>query len=260
MICITDHDTLDAQQALDLLPPSTVQVLLGCEFTTDDVHFLEAVANVLAGAIQRTRAEEQQALLLAELSHRVKNTLAVVQSLAVLTGERAGSFPAFLASFRGRLSALAATHGLLTETHWRGASLEQLARATLAPHVGSDRIRLELGHVKLRPAAAQTISLLFHELATNAGKHGALTAPGGQVTLSARVIEAGLELVWQEGGGPPVEEPSTRGFGTSVLFRAIEHQHDGTVEVDWRPEGLICTVTIPAPEALADHPHPAPLR
>ena len=227
------------------------------EFTSDDVRFLEAVANVLASAIQRRRAEDLQGLLLAELSHRVKNTLAVVQSLAAITGERATSIPAFLDSFRGPLAALAATHSLLTSSHWRGADLEGLARAVLAPHVASDRIHLQLEGIVLKPAAAQTFSLLLQELVTNAGKYGALAAPGGTVTLTAAVADADqgdqLRLVWREDGGPRVRRPARRGFGTSVLFRAIEHQHDGKVRVDWRPAGLICEVRVPLQEAVAGH-------
>lgn len=115
--------------------------------------------------------------------------------------------------------------------------------------------RLQLDSVDLRPAAAQTVSLLFHELATNAGKYGALTAPSGRVTLHAAIVDepgrAELELVWQEDGGPEVKQPTEQGFGTSVLFRAIEHQHDGQVTMEWRPAGVICTVCMPLQEVVA---------
>lgn len=204
----------------------------------------------------RREADERQQVLLAELSHRVKNLLAVVQAVAAQTAAGATSVPAFLDAFGGRLRALAAAQDLLTATGWRGASLEGLAQAALATYYGSgdggDRVALDLdldgGDLRLSPAATQNLALALHELATNAAKHGALSAPAGRVALVARRDgPAGrLVLTWTETGGPPVPgPPATHGFGTTLLAKVIAHQHAGRVELDWRPEGLVCRLDLP---------------
>jgi two-component sensor histidine kinase len=197
-------------------------------------------------------AEERQRALVAELSHRVKNVLAVVQAIAGRTADGAGTTAAFVAAFRGRLGALAAAHDLLAEGGWRGAGLAELARRTLAPHAGrgGDRLGLGVEDVALPPALAQTLGLTLHELATNAAKYGALSAPEGRVRLTGgeAVDDRGdreLRLAWREEGGPPVGRPAGRGFGTTLLERALAHQHGGRVELDWREEGLSCAIRIP---------------
>ena len=207
----------------------------------------------------RKEAEERQALLLHELAHRVKNTLALVMSLARQTGARATSVAGFLELFEGRLRALAVVHELLAESGWRSASLAELARMVLAAHGGPDeeggakRIAIVLeDDVALRPASVQDLVLILHELATNAVKHGALATPGGAVTLEGRVEDDALILVWREDGGPPVAKPDNRGFGTTLLEHAVKHQQGGWVEFDWqRRKGLACTLHLPL-AAVAD--------
>jgi two-component sensor histidine kinase len=202
----------------------------------------------------RREAEDQRRVLLAELNHRVKNTLAVVQALASRTAARAPSLPAFNEAFRGRLRALAAAHDLLTATGWRGASLRALAASALATHrAGGDAARVSIAvaeDVQLRPEAAQNLALALNELATNAAKYGALSAPGGSVAVEARRTADGAALVltWRESGGPPVAEPAAKGFGTTLLTQVIAHQHKGRVDLDWRPEGLVCRIELPLAE------------
>jgi two-component system, chemotaxis family, CheB/CheR fusion protein len=213
-------------------------------------------------------AEERQRALVAELSHRVKNVLAVVQAIAGRTVDGTGTTAAFVAAFRGRLGALAAAHDLLAEGGWRGAGLAELARRTLAPHAGrgGDRLGLGVEDVALPPALAQTLGLTLHELATNAAKYGALSAPEGRVRLTGgeAVDDRGgreLRLAWREEGGPPVGRPAARGFGTTLLERALAHQHGGRVELDWQKKGLSCTIRIPLAEAghVSAHQHgPSP--
>ena len=208
---------------------------------------------------RRKEAEERQALLLQELAHRVKNTLALVLSLARQTGARATAVEGFLELFEGRLRALAVVHELLTESGWRSASLVELARMVLAAHGGpgeengNQRITIAIeDDVALRPATVQDLVLILHELATNAAKHGALVMPGGTVTLEGRVEGDALVLVWSEQGGPPVAKPDKRGFGTTLLEQAVRHQQGGWVAFDWqRPEGLACTLHLPL-AAVAD--------
>jgi PAS domain S-box-containing protein len=201
----------------------------------------------------RKAAEEQQRLLLQELSHRVKNTLAVVQSLARQSGERAGSVTSFLEVFGGRLRALAGAHELLAGTSWSGAGLGDLVRQALEPHaVGEEQIAVAVDKGVAVPASlTQDLALVLHELATNAAKHGALSVPGGQVAIDggvAAVVGAGgreVQLVWREAGGPPVERPARLGFGTLFLSQAVAHGHGGRVDLDWRREGLVCAIRVP---------------
>ena len=195
---------------------------------------------------ERRRVEQRQELLLAELSHRVKNMLAVMQAIARQSAVSASTVPGFVANFRGRLGALAAAHDLLTASGWRGVGLAGLAQAVLAPHVGQEgRLALELSDVPLQPALAQSLALVFHELATNAAKHGALSSPEGKVRLSTDPTRPDLVMVWREQGGPPVMRPAMRGFGTTLLEGAVAHQHGGQVELDWRVDGLVCRLSLP---------------
>jgi two-component sensor histidine kinase len=231
----------------------------------------------------RKEAEERQALLLQELAHRVKNTLALVLSLARQTGARATAVAGFLDLFEGRLRALAVVHELLTESGWRSASLvalvrmvlaahggpggkdgegritiaikDELARMVLAAHSGPGEERITIAiedDVALRPGPVQDLVLILHELATNAAKHGALAVPGGTVTLRGRIEDGALVLAWREDGGPPVIKPDKRGFGTTLLEQAVKHQQGGRVAFDWqRPAGLACTLHLPL-AAVAD--------
>jgi PAS domain S-box-containing protein len=204
---------------------------------------------------EKKRAEEHRELLLAELSHRVKNTLAIVQAFAAQTASRITTVPDFLEVFRGRLRALATGHTLVTDGKWRAASFADLTRATLEPYLTDARIQLDIEDVALMPELALTLTLACHELATNACKFGALSVPGGRVALTARALRGAggddLQVTWREQGGPAVRKPEQPGFGTSLLVKAIEYQHDGRAELDWHEEGLVCRVNVPLAKALA---------
>lgn len=199
-------------------------------------------------------AVEQKELLLGELSHRVKNTLATVQSIAAQTLQHEPAPERFRASFTARLRALAQAHNLLSQTDWQGADLRDIVREDLAPHLDGcddDRVRIEGGTVHLEPRAALTLGMAFHELATNAAKYGALSVPTGQVSVSWATPdrEGGrvLDIVWAESGGPRVERPQRRGFGSAMIERSIEHELDGTVELAFEPTGLRCAIEVPLP-------------
>jgi two-component sensor histidine kinase len=191
---------------------------------------------------ERKAAEERQVLLLRELSHRVKNTLALIQSMVRQTGARARSLGGFLEVLGGRLRALAAAHDLLSGNGWSSTSLRDLSRAALAAH--EDRVRIEVDDLPLKPAAAQDLVLALHELSTNAAKYGALSGTGA-VRLESRVADDHLVLTWRETGGPPVAPPADRGFGSVLLERIVSYQHQGRVEVEWRPDGLVCVLCLP---------------
>lgn len=196
--------------------------------------------------VERRRAEERQRLLVAELNHRVKNTLATVQSIArqTLRGS-AGARQAF-AEFEGRLLALSWAHDVLTAEGWSGAELGELVQRTLRPHQGggADRLVCRGPPVRLEPQIALAVSLALHELATNALKYGALSQPSGRVQVRWRAVRAdggkALELEWRERGGPPVQPPSGAGFGTRLLRHGLAAELGEPVELRFEPEGLVC--------------------
>jgi PAS domain S-box-containing protein len=217
-------------------------------FADEDLAFFHTISYHVAVVKGRKRAEAQQGLLLQELSHRVKNTLALILAMARRMGGGTFSVPEFLATFEGRVRALAAAHELLTASGWRPTPLRALARAALVPHHGFDdeRIQVEIGEdLPLNPAATQDLVLVLHELVTNAAKHGALSMPGGNVVLQAQAAAGELVLIWREAGGPTVRPPAALGLGSLLLQQAVVHQLGGRAVLDWRPEGLVCTLRLP---------------
>lgn len=170
------------------------------------------MAGISLDITERRTAEDRRRLLVNELNHRVKNTLATVQSLALQTfGPRATS-PAASEAFVDRLFALSRVHDLLSEAAWESASLHDVVSRTLAPYMeGCARFSISGDAVRLIPNAAVTLSMAFHELATNAVKYGALSAPDGRVAIVWAVKGDGLVIDWSEAGGPPVAEPTRRG-------------------------------------------------
>jgi two-component system CheB/CheR fusion protein len=199
---------------------------------------------------ERKSWEKRQELMVAELSHRVKNTLAVVQSMASQSIRGANSAEEFTERFEGRLVALARAHRLLTDP-WKGADLHALANEQLEPYANGKegRLRLEGGSFNLPADVAVPLGLILHELATNAVKHGAWSAPKGLVILSwslgRRNPSTVLSLVWREQGGPPVERPKTRGFGAQLIERGAPNSK---VRSEFNPDGLVCTIELPIPE------------
>lgn len=186
----------------------------------------------------------ERELLLAELNHRVKNTLAIVQGIAYQTFK--GVDETVRKAFDGRLVALSVAHRLLTETSWENASLEKLVADTMqivAPHAG--RIQVSGINVLLTPRHALAIGIALHELLTNAVKYGALSNDTGHVDLTWSVSadeDRKLRLVWSEKGGPEVLKPSRRGFGSILLEQTLAGDLSGEVSTDYRPDGLVCTI------------------
>lgn len=195
---------------------------------------------------QRKAAEKQQDLLMAELNHRVKNTLTLV--LSILGRTREDSIDAFKRSFSARVHALAATHDLLSNSSWNGLSISELATAELAPYVqdSPDRVKLKGATITLKPRAAIAVGLIFHELAANAAKYGALSSEAGEVTLSI-VGQTGEPAIveWREYGGPLVTKPEQSGFGTTVITRSLSYSPLGGAELRFEPEGVQCLIRIP---------------
>jgi two-component sensor histidine kinase len=189
-----------------------------------------------------------------ELNHRVKNTLANVLSIIALTRRRAKDLNEFADGLDGRIRALSATHDLLTQSDWGTTPIRSVVDAELAPYVQTEDHRIEITgpDIQLAPNDALSLGLAIHELATNAAKYGALTRPGGHVTIEWHKISPKLvRLEWRERGGPPVKEKRTRGFGTDLIEKIVANELNSPVELQFAPEGVNCVLTIPVREPTA---------
>lgn len=195
--------------------------------------------------------EEQASIrnsLTRELNHRVKNTLANVLSIIALTRRRADSVEEFADGLDGRIRALSATHDLLTQSDWGSTPVGAVIDAELLPYAHNDDHAVDLvgPDVELAPNDALSLGLAVHELATNASKYGALSRPGGRLSVHWRLVAEDLVRVeWLERGGPPVRQERTRGFGTDLIERIVAHELRHPVELDFDPEGVRCVLLIP---------------
>lgn len=193
------------------------------------------------------RGEMLHDLLIEELNHRVKNTLAILQSIATQTFRSASRLER--EKFEGRLGALAEAHNLLSKEKWQGSELQDVIGRVLQPYLLNTpgRVRMSGPSVPLSPRLAVVLSMIVHEIATNAAKYGALSNDSGTVTLDWETItENGkpkLRLVWAEAGGPPVTAPVQRGFGSRLIERSARDQLGGEATVDFLPRGVVYTVT-----------------
>jgi two-component sensor histidine kinase len=204
---------------------------------------------------RRERAEEAEAaraLLSRELSHRVKNTLSVVQAIARQTFSKIVP-PDAIDSYSFRVRALAGAYDTLLAEEWESADIRDVVTQALAPHhqPGDGLFRLSGGEIRLVPKAVIALSLVLHELATNAVKYGALSSPGGHVELGWRREGTRIVIAWGEVGGPPVTPPAREGFGTKVVTRAFGPDLSPTVAFDYRPEGLQFLLTFDAAQGVA---------
>src|SRR5690606_19140712 len=230
------------------LPDGGVRWLLDKGATVADEHgrpvFLTGACTDIT---ERKRAEERQRVLLAELSHRAKNTLATGQSIATQTALSAESTAAFRRSFTGRLRALAGLHSLLTRSNWDGVAIDELVREALRPYAsdGGENADIEGPPVTLSAKAAQTVSMMLHELATNAAKYGALSNPAGRISVRWSLADANgqeLTLAWAETGGPPVRAPERRGCGSGLIEHQVAYELGGEVRLEFPEEGVRCTI------------------
>jgi two-component system, chemotaxis family, CheB/CheR fusion protein len=198
---------------------------------------------------QAKASQARMALLLRELTHRVKNTLTVMQSIIRQTWRSSQSGEDFVSRIEGRIAALANSHGLLVETDWQGADLNALIQSQVGSYVVANPSRLQLQGEPIRlPADVATpFGLVLHELATNAAKYGALSVDKGRVDLSWSEEKSGngahvLRVVWRERGGPPVKKPATNGFGSRLIETGLP---TAVVRHEFRGEGVTCTIDLP---------------
>jgi two-component system CheB/CheR fusion protein len=197
---------------------------------------------------ERKQWDRRQQLLLGELTHRVRNTLAVVQAIAHQSLRTSKSSKAFVERFDGRLSSLAAAHTLLVNSDWHGADLANLARSQLEVYRSDNPARVQISGepVTLPADLATPFGLILHELATNAAKHGSLSRPKGTIALTW-TLNSGknpriLKVLWREQGGPPVRQPKTNGFGSALIENGIS---SATVKREFDRAGLVCTIELP---------------
>jgi len=204
---------------------------------------------------ERKRDEARRKLLTDELNHRVKNTLAIVQSVAAQSFAGNAATPEARARFEGRLMALAAAHALLTRENWEGASFRALAGEALAPLAPTDRLTVDGPDFRLDPRTAVTLTMALHELGTNACKYGAWSGDSGRVELAWTLEPSGdgtdaFRLVWRERDGPRVSPPERRGFGTRMVERGLAAEFGAGAILEFAPEGVVCTLAADLPSTV----------
>jgi len=204
----------------------------------------------LADITERKEREEKEHLLMREVNHRAKNMLSVVDAIAHQTAAKDPED--FIERFSERIQALSANQDLLVRNEWNGVEIEELVHVQLAPFAGliGSRIAVRGPMLRLKAASAQAIGLALHELATNAGKYGALSTERGRVDICWGVEGDAFTMSWTEREGPPVSAPRRRGFGTIVMEAMAERSMDGVVNLEHAPSGLTWRLTCPAANAL----------
>ncbi|MCY7397321.1 MAG: PAS domain-containing protein [Sphingomonas bacterium] len=218
-------------------------------------HFISLVDNTRYQLAQR-----HAAMLIDELNHRVKNTLATVQSIVAQAVRNSSDVRTVRESIETRIAALSRSHDLLGREKWGGAGLYDLVHEALAPFSvaagQAERFHISGGNVRLSPKATLALGIAFNELATNAVKYGAFSNAAGTVaitwTLESQTDGRWLCLHWRERDGPPVEPPTRKGFGSRVLEQGLAHELDGKAKLDYLAGGIVCTIQVPAPQAVLD--------
>jgi PAS domain S-box-containing protein len=215
---------------------------------------LVGAINMLVDITERKHAENRQKVLIDELNHRVKNTLATVQSLARQTARHAENLQDFVSRFEMRLLALSRAHDLLTKRHWEHAPLASLAQEVLSPLIGNlaERVQIYGPSVDLNPQAALSLTMAFNELATNATKYGSLSSTMGTLSLGWHLRRAAertiLDIKWRERGGPSVTPPVRQGFGTRLMQRCVEQDLAGEFDLTFEADGVSCRMSFPVAE------------
>jgi chemotaxis family two-component system sensor kinase Cph1 len=206
-----------------------------------------------AAALERKKAADRDRLLMAELDHRVKNTLANIQALVVQTSRSAETLTGFVQGLDGRIQSMAKAHSLLSEARWEGVSITRLLREELEPFGQRQNVvTIEGKDLMLTPKSALSLSLAIHELVTNAAKFGAFSTPGGTVAVRWTLADDnGISLSWTEAGGPRVRPPSRRGFGSTLIERALAMETGGSATLRYEPAGIVCDVFLPRSSVLS---------
>jgi two-component system CheB/CheR fusion protein len=261
-IAVEDHplalaartgEAISGREARILRPDGErVDVLVSASPLFDDAGKARGAIAGVVDITQRKKDEAHQEMLLHELQHRVKNILATVTALASRLLRTTTSLDIFRDAFLSRLQAMSRTHELLAREKWDGADMRALGASALEPYATGDNLQLEGPLLFLTPNSAATLGMVFHELASNAAKYGALTAEGGRVSLTWKLTPGSntsaedVEIVWRERGGKRVAKDVSQGFGTSFIVRSLEYELGGTAVLDFAPEGLQCVMRFPS--------------
>jgi PAS domain S-box-containing protein len=222
-----------------------------------------AVVQHFISLVDLTKHRQEQAqsrMLIDELNHRVKNTLATVQSIVWQALRKTAPAEVVRESIESRLVALSRSHDLLTREKWEGVGLRELVNGALKPFEvvagRTQHFKITGDDIRLPAKATLALGIALHELATNAVKYGAFANEAGCILIewTTQTTSEGKRLIlrWEEKDGPPVTAPSHKGFGSQVIERGLAHELGGKVKVDYRPEGLICIIDIPAPRGASD--------
>jgi two-component sensor histidine kinase len=220
----------------------------------DDAHQFLGYTGCAVDITDSKRAQQHKDLLINELNHRVKNTLATVQSIASQTLRNAPTPDQARAGLEARLIALSKAHDVLTRENWEGADLQDIVAQAMEPYrnSGPERIRVRGHAARVPPRTALALAMALQELATNAVKYGALSNDTGTVVIAWTIRDGDpphLDLRWEEEGGPPVAPPSRRGFGTRLIERSLAQDLNGEVQIEFASAGLRCSVTAPLIQA-----------
>ena len=214
-------------------------------------HLREANRRLEREIEEHRKTEATLRFAMRELDHRVKNTLATVQSVADQTLRSSTSMTGFGEAFAGRIQAMARIHNALAARRWHGLTLGELIDLVVVPlRHDPASVRIDCNGSFVPADLVRALGMALHELATNAAKYGALSNAGGEVAISARADhgdEARLRISWRERGGPPVDEPARRGFGTRLIQDALTHEADGTVVLGFGADGVRCDIELPLP-------------
>jgi two-component sensor histidine kinase len=232
------------------------------QWSEADLKNLSDVAEIVLSEIglrreiaKRRKAEDSQELLIAELHHRVKNTLSTVQALIQLNLRSSPTLAVFRGTIGGRIESLAKTHTLLTSKRWHAIAFRDILNSELDPYRQTERVSLSGPDFDLEAEIATSVGMVIHELTTNAAKYGALSAPTGSLEVHwsletmAGGADARLTLNWRERGGPPIQPPDHKGFGSILIERLIVRQFGGTAKFEFAPEGLLFRAAFPVPIA-----------
>jgi PAS domain S-box-containing protein len=222
-----------------------------------------AVVQHFVSLVDTTRhklAQQNAAMLIDELNHRVKNTLATVQSIVVQAVRNSSDPQVVRESIETRIAAMSRSHDLLGREKWEGTGLRDLVREALAPFSvtegRAERFTIDGKNVRLLPKATLALGIAFNELATNAVKYGAFSNEAGTISIKWSLEGKGddrrLCLHWREKDGPPVSPPSRKGFGTRVIEQGLAHELDGKIELNYEPAGIVCIIDVPAPQVVLD--------
>lgn len=222
-----------------------------------------AVVQHFISLVDTTRyksAQRHGEMLIDELNHRVKNTLATVQSIVTQALRNSTDPQVIRESIETRIAALSRSHDLLGREKWDGVALRDLIHEALAPFRGAEgmaeRFAIEGENIRLAPKAALALGIAFNELATNAVKYGALSNESGTISISWKIEQKPdqkrLCLHWREKDGPPVTPPTRKGFGSRVIEQGLAHELDGKVSLEYSPGGIVCTIDVPSPQAVLD--------